>query len=111
MEVQSQEFTSDELFNELDECINGLAAEIEVDDKDGAMGGHPTNDVNGEQGDDDNVESCTDQMNSLSLGSPSEREHIWEDSRPMKLILVKVIYDKFKGYSCLPALIALKDHI
>ena len=39
--------------------------------------------------DDDNVEGWIDEMNLLS---PSECKHIQEETRPMKLVLVKVIY-------------------
>ena len=51
--------------------------------------------VTGAADDDDNVEGWTDEMNFLS---PSEREHIREETRPVKLILVKVIYVKFMKF-------------
>ena len=51
--------------------------------------------VTGAADDDDNVEGWTDKMNFLS---PSECEHIREETHPVKLILVKVIYVKFMEF-------------
>ena len=58
-------------------------------DQDCARGGHQNNHVFNRAADDDNIERWTDKMNFLS---PSEHKHIWEETRPVKLILVKVIY-------------------
>ena len=92
LDVQSQEITPDELIDDADEGLHGPVVENDFEDQDHARGGHQNNHVFNGAADDDNVEGWTDKMNFLS---PSECSQIREESCPVKLILVKVIYVKF----------------
>ena len=89
---ESQEITPEEPADEVDERLDGPAAETDLDDQDRA-GRVDRNDADDEDEEiDDNVEGWTNEMTLLSR---SEREHIQEDIRPVKLVLVKVINEKF----------------
>ena len=89
---KSQEITPKEPADEVDEHLDGPAAETDLDDQDHA-GQVDRNDADDEDKEiDDNVEGWTDEMTLLSR---SECEHIQEDIWPVKLILVKVINEKF----------------
>ena len=96
LDIQSQEITPDELIDDTDEGLHGPEVENDFEDQDRARGGHQNNHVfDGAADDDDNIEGWTDEMNLLST---SEHEHIREETRPVKLILVKVIYVKFMEF-------------
>ena len=89
---ESQEITPEEPADEVDECLDGPAAETDLNDQDRA-GQVDRNDADDEDEEiDDNVEGWTDEM---TLLLQSEREHTQEDIRPVKLVLVKVINEKF----------------